>query len=308
MSSRRPAGPGSSCRSAWRRSARAPRPSTPRSIALAADAFTSLGLTQTRLLLNSLGDANCRPAYRAKLVEFLTGLDLDEDTRRRVEINPLRVLDDKRPAVAAQVADAPLMRDNLCDECAEHDEIVRAQLTLLGIAFVDAPKLVRGLDYYVRTTFEFEHPLLGAQSAIGGGGRYDGLSEAIGGPPLAGVGWALGLERTLIALEREQVVLDLPPRVSVYAGVADPRSLDAVVTAVAGLRRAGIAAEVDHDHPGRAVGKLIGAADKSGAALVLFAGETEFDQGLFSVRNLRERTQTQVAFDAAIPHIKELLK
>lgn len=277
-------------------------------VALAADAFARLGLTQARLLLNSLGDAACRPAYRALLSEFLRSLDLDADTRRRVELNPLRVLDDKRPEVARQVASAPLMRDHLCGACAEHDALVRDQLDLLGVPYTDAPRLVRGLDYYVRTTFEFEHPLLGAQSAIGGGGRYDGLSEAVGGPALAGVGWALGVERTLIALEREQVELALPPRVSVFAGVADPRSLSLMVSAVAALRRAGIAAEVDHDHPGRAVGKLIGAADKAGAAIAIFAGETEFSQGLMTVRDLASRSQQLLGLDAVVPHVRESLK
>lgn len=276
-------------------------------IALAAEGYAGLGLRQTRLLLNSLGDAACRPAYRALLVDFLHSLDLDADTLRRVEINPLRVLDDKRPEVAAQVAAAPLIRDHLCAACAEHDAAVRSQLRVLGIPFEDAPRLVRGLDYYVRTTFEFDHPLLGAQSGIGGGGRYDGLSESIGGPPLPGIGWGLGVERTLLALTAEAVALDLPPRVSVFAGVADPRSLDLVVGVVAALRRAGIAAELDHDHPGRAVGKLIAAADKSGAAIAVFAGETEYDTGQLTVRNLRSRTQDAMAPEAVVPHVKELL-
>lgn len=277
-------------------------------IALAAEGYAGLGLTRTRLLLNSLGDAACRPAYRALLVEFLHSLDLDDDTRRRVEINPLRVLDDKRPDVAAQVAGAPLIRDHLCGPCAEHDAAVRQQLGILGIAFEAAPRLVRGLDYYVRTTFEFDHPMLGAQSGIGGGGRYDGLSESIGGPPLPGIGWGLGVERTLLALTEEKIALDLPRRVLVYAGVADPRSRDSMVSVVAALRRAGISAELDHDHPGRAVGKLIGAADKAGAAIAVFAGETEFSAGELTVRNLRDRTQAQVGFDAVVPHVKELLK
>ncbi|HEY5336180.1 MAG TPA: histidine--tRNA ligase, partial [Mycobacteriales bacterium] len=142
---------------------------------LAASGYAGLGLQQHRLLLNSLGDATCRPVYRERLTGFLATLDLDEDTRRRAAINPLRVLDDKRSEVQAQLADAPLLADALCDDCRAHHDAVRAALDDLGVAYVDDPRLVRGLDYYTRTTFEFVHDGLGSQSAIGGGGRYDGL-------------------------------------------------------------------------------------------------------------------------------------
>jgi histidyl-tRNA synthetase len=170
-------------------------------IAVADDAFRSLGLRQYTLLVNSLGDEVCRPVYRAALQTFLRGLDLDEDTRQRIEINPLRVLDDKRPEVRAQTQDAPVMTDYLCADCKAHHGVVRALLTDLGIPFTDAPRLVRGLDYYTRTTYEFDHALLGAQSGIGGGGRYDGLSEDIGGPALPGIGFAVGLDRIVLAVE-----------------------------------------------------------------------------------------------------------
>jgi histidyl-tRNA synthetase len=169
-------------------------------IAVAWDAYRSLGLRQFTLLLNSLGDATCRPVYRKALQEFLRGLDLDEETRRRIEINPLRVLDDKRPEVRDQLADAPMMIDYLCDACRAHHDQVRELLADTGITWTDAPRLVRGLDYYTRTTYEFDHPLLGAQSGIGGGGRYDGLSEDIGGPALPGIGFASGLDRIVLAM------------------------------------------------------------------------------------------------------------
>lgn len=180
-------------------------------IILADDAFKALGLSDYRLLINSLGDKQCRPVYRAALQEFLRGLDLDEDTRNRAEINPLRVLDDKREAVQAQLTGAPLLRDFLCEDCKAYDEQVRSLLTAAGVAFTDDPKLVRGLDYYTRTTFEFVHNGLGAQSAIGGGGRYDGLSEMLGGPALPSVGWGLGVDRIYLALEAEGITLDVPP-------------------------------------------------------------------------------------------------
>src|SRR5581483_6890756 len=138
-------------------------------IAIAWDAYRALGISRLTLLLNSLGDPACRPVYRKALQEFLRGLDLDDETRRRIELNPLRVLDDKRPEVRAQLEDAPVMTDYLCAACAAHHDRVRDLLGDIGIAWTDAPRLVRGLDYYTRTTYEFDHPLLGAQSAIGGG-------------------------------------------------------------------------------------------------------------------------------------------
>jgi histidyl-tRNA synthetase len=173
-------------------------------IAVAWDAYRSLGLRQYTLLLNSLGDRNCRPVYREALQRFLRGLDLDDDTRRRIEINPLRVLDDKRPQVRAQRQGAPVMTDYLCADCKAHHDTVRARLTDLGIPCADPPRLVRGLDYYTRTTYEFDQALLGAQSGIGGGGRHDGLSEEIGGPPLPGIGFAVGLDRIVLAVESER--------------------------------------------------------------------------------------------------------
>ena len=172
-------------------------------VALGVQGFRDLGLTDFELLLTSLGDATCRPQYRELLVEFLAKLDLDEDTRRRAEINPLRVLDDKRPEVQAQLDDAPLMVDHLSDSTKAHYDAVRQHLTDLGVTWTEAPKLVRGLDYYTKTTFEFVHNGLGAQSAIGGGGRYDGLSAALGGPDLSGIGYAVGVDRTLLAVQAE---------------------------------------------------------------------------------------------------------
>src|SRR5699024_9880219 len=161
-------------------------------IAVADAGFTALGLTGYRLELTSLGDGACRPAYRAALQEFLAGLDLDAATRERAEINPLRVLDDKRPEVQEMTACAPLMRDRLCAGCAEHFATVRAHLDRLGVAYTINPRMVRGLDYYTKTTFEFVHDGLGAQSGIGGGGRYDGLMARLGGQELSGIGFGIG--------------------------------------------------------------------------------------------------------------------
>lgn len=212
-------------------------------IILADQAYRSLGLRNFRILLNSLGDKECRPVYRAALQDFLRGLDLDEDTLRRAEINPLRVLDDKRADVQKQLTDAPLLRDYLCDACTAYHEEVRELITAAGVAFEDDPRLVRGLDYYTRTTFEFVHDGLGAQSAVGGGGRYDGLSEMIGGPALPSVGWALGVDRTVLALEAEGVRLDIPAATSVFAIPLGDEARRVLFGKVTELRKVGVAAD-----------------------------------------------------------------
>ena len=159
--------------------------------------------TGFRLEITSLGDDTCRPQYRELLQDFLFDLDLDEQTRKRAEINPLRVLDDKRPEVKAMTADAPVMLDHLSDEAKQHFDTVLAHLDGLGVPYVINPRMVRGLDYYTKTTFEFVHDGLGAQSGIGGGGRYDGLMRQLGGQDLSGIGFGLGVDRTLLALRAE---------------------------------------------------------------------------------------------------------
>ena len=172
-------------------------------IAVADAGFRSLGLDGFRLEITSLGDDSCRPQYRELLQDFLFKLDLDEETRRRAEINPLRVLDDKRPRCAEMTADAPVMLDHLSDAAKQHFDTVLAHLDALGVPYVINPRMVRGLDYYTKTTFEFVHDGLGAQSGIGGGGRYDGLMRQLGGQDLSGIGFGLGVDRTLLALQAE---------------------------------------------------------------------------------------------------------
>ena len=170
-------------------------------IAVADAGFRSLGLDGFRLEITSLGDDSCRPQYRELLQDFLFKLDLDEETRRRAEINPLRVLDDKRPHIREMTADAPVMLDHLSDVAKQHFDTVLAHLDALGVPYVINPRMVRGLDYYTQTTFEFVHDGLGAQSGIGGGGRYDGLMRQLGGKDLSGIGFGLGVDRALLALQ-----------------------------------------------------------------------------------------------------------
>jgi histidyl-tRNA synthetase len=262
-------------------------------IILADQAYRALGLRTFRILLNSLGDKECRPVYREALQTFLRGLDLDEETRRRIEINPLRVLDDKRPDVQKQLAGAPLLRDYLCEACRAYHDEVRSLLTEAGVAFEDDPRLVRGLDYYTRTTFEFVHDGLGSQSAVGGGGRYDGLSEMIGGPSLPSVGWALGVDRTVLALEAEGITLELPAPTSVFAvplGERARRELFAVTTE---LRRAGVAA--DFSYGGKGLKGAMKSANRSGARYTLVAGERDLDEGVVQLKDMETGEQEAVS-------------
>lgn len=271
-------------------------------IVLAADGYASLGLTGVRLLLNSLGCKECRPAYRGALQEFLRGLDLDEDTRRRVEINPLRVLDDKRPDVQAQLGGAPLVIDHLCGACKAYHEEVRGLVSGAGVAYSDDPRLVRGLDYYTRTTFEFLHDGLGAQSAVGGGGRYDGLSEMIGGPPLPGVGWALGVDRTVLAMEAEGLFVDRPATVQVFAVPLGEEARRRVFPLVAQLRRAGLA--VDMAFGGRGVKGAMKAADRSGARYALILGDRDLEAEAVQLKDLTTAEQTAVPLAEVVDILK----
>ncbi|MCW2946828.1 MAG: histidyl-tRNA synthetase [Actinoallomurus sp.] len=274
-------------------------------IALAWDWYRDLGLTRLSLHLNSLGCRECRPVYRSALQEFLRGLDLDEATRARVEINPLRVLDDKRPEVRAQVEDAPLVMDYLCGACKAHHDKVRELLSDLSVPWVDDPRLVRGLDYYTRTTYEFDHPLLGAQSGVGGGGRYDGLSEDIGGPPLPGIGFGLGLDRTVLAMEAEEVAAAAASRVAVYGVPLGEEAQRKIFGLVAGLRRAGIAADMSYD--GKKLKGAMRGADRSGAAYAVILGERDLAEGAAQVKDLATGDQVAVPLDRIAEVLKEKL-
>ncbi len=274
-------------------------------IILADQAYRSLGLRNFRILLNSLGDKECRPVYREALQSFLSGLDLDEDTRRRAEINPLRVLDDKRESVQKQLVGAPLLRDYLCDACKAYHEEVRALITAAGVVFEDDDKLVRGLDYYTRTTFEFVHGGLGSQSAVGGGGRYDGLSEMIGGPALPSVGWALGVDRTVLALEAEGIQLDLPAATSVFAVAIGDEARRLLFGKVTELRREGIAA--DFAYGGKGLKGAMKDANRSGARLAVVAGERDLAEGVVQLKDMESGEQQAVPVDGLLDAVRAKL-
>jgi len=262
-------------------------------IALADRSFRALGLSGFRLELTSLGDRNCRPAYREKLQEFLFKLDLDEETRHRAEINPLRVLDDKRPEVQEQLADAPLMLDHLNDECRDHFETVTGMLDDMGVAYEINPRMVRGLDYYTKTCFEFVHDGLGAQSGIGGGGRYDGLMAQLGGQDLSGIGYGLGVDRALLALEAEGITLDgVESRVDVFGVALGGAAKRTMTTLINDLRKAGISADMSFGDRGLK-GAMKG-ADRAGARFALVLGEQELENGTVALKDLAAHEQHDV--------------
>lgn len=274
-------------------------------IILADQAYRTLGLRNFRILLNSLGDKECRPVYRAALQNFLRGLDLDEETLRRADINPLRVLDDKRDDVQKQLVGAPLLRDYLCDACKAYHEDVRTLLVAQGVSFEDDARLVRGLDYYTRTTFEFVHDGLGSQSAVGGGGRYDGLSEMIGGPALPSVGWALGVDRTVLALEAEGVELELPASTSVFAVPLGEEARRVLFAKVVELRKVGIAA--DFSYGAKGLKAAMKAANRSGARFALVAGERDLAEGVVQLKDMESGEQTPVGVNEIVAELESQL-
>lgn len=274
-------------------------------VALAWDGLRALGLRGFRLLLNSLGDETSRPAHRGALQQFLRGLDLDADTRARAEVNPLRVLDDKRPEVQAQLADAPLMSAHLSDAAQAHYDAVRTSLADLGVEWEEAPRLVRGLDYYTRTTFEFVHDGLGAQSAIGGGGRYDGLSAAIGGPEVSGVGWAIGVDRTVLALAAEGITLADEARCQVFVVPLGDEARRRALVLATDLRRAGV--RTDLPFGGRGLKGAMKAADRSGAVYAVVVGERDLAAGTAELKDLRTGEQRSVALTEITTTVKGLL-
>jgi histidyl-tRNA synthetase len=276
-------------------------------IALAWLFYAELGLTQLRLLLNTLGDATCRPAYRAILQEFLEGRrdQLCDEHKDRIAENPLRVLDCKRPQCQAATADAPRQIDYLCDDCQAHFDRVRAGLTALGIPFEIETRLVRGLDYYTRTTFEFAADALdSAQNAVGGGGRYDGLVEQLGGPPTPGIGFGLGIERILLACDAEGV---FPiPESMVDAFVVDLTGGEQARDLTHVLRRAGVRADRAFDN--RSLKSQMKSADRSGARLALIVGPDEAAAGLVTIRDLTTHDQEQVATADVVDQVRKRLE
>lgn len=262
-------------------------------IALATDMLKALGLKNLTFYLNSVGDKGDRTRYRAALVEYLTpyAADLDEDSRDRLSRNPLRILDSKDENTQAITASAPSILDYLGPDSKHHFDQVLTQLSALGIDFELNPRLVRGLDYYTHTAFEIQSSDLGAQATVCGGGRYDGLVEALGGPATPAVGWAIGLERLTLLLETLQLPVAVAPDVYVVSR-GELAEANALVLAQK-LRQRGIAVELDLS--GSAFGKQFKRADRSGAAACLIVGDDEAAQGTVQLKWLASGEQTSLS-------------
>jgi len=259
-----------------------------------------LGLSRFEVQINSIGDENCRPAYREELLAFLRANRerLTDEHRDRFEANPFRVLDCKDPACWAVSAEAPKIVDRLCGPCREHFDAVLAGLRSEGITPVLAPTLVRGLDYYTRTAFEFVSSVLSqAQAALFGGGRYDGLAEALGGPHVPGVGFGMGLERVRLALEDEGVAPPEEPPLEAFVVSVGEVGRARVVEVLRALREAGASAAGGFDD--RPLGAQMKAADRAGARFAVIVGEREVGAGTVTLRRLSDGEQRELGLEEA---------
>ena len=275
-------------------------------ISVADDAFRSLGLRNFNLMLTSLGCANCRPEYKEKLIAYLEKLDLDGETKTRAKLNPLRVLDDKRPEVQKLLDKAPLMINELCDACANYHREVEDLLEVTDVKFTPAPKLVRGLDYYTRTTFEFDHPGLGAQSGIGGGGRYDGLMSSLGGNDLSGIGFGIGTDRTLMACGAENLIVGEKSLIDVFIVPIGDRAHQLAVSLLQQIRAANLRADMAYGD--RGLKGAMKAADKSGAQLAVVIGDEEVSNSRVQIKNLGDSSQVQVALGDMVAHLIQVIR
>jgi histidyl-tRNA synthetase len=267
-------------------------------VALLRAFLEGLGLSDLTVVVNSLGCRECRPAFRALLSSHLAARRgrLCPDCQRRLDRNPLRVLDCKNPACRAEVAGGPRLSEHLCGGCRDHFGAVRADLDLLAIPHVQDDNLVRGLDYYTRTTFEVHSGGLGAQNAVAGGGRYDGLCASLGGPDIPAIGFAAGLERLIMLLEAAEAASARPAGPDYYCAVLSDEAVAPAMALVQSLRARGLSVAADWA-PGGLKSRLR-RADKAGAAKVLMLGPDELAAGEATVRDLADGAQRRLPLGA----------
>ena len=261
-------------------------------IAIADQGFKSLGLRNYRLEITSLGDNQSRAAHRVDLLKFIATLDLDEATQARAAINPLRLFDDKRPEMQSAMSKAPLLLDYLSKESADNFAQVKSYLDQLKISYIVNPRMVRGLDYYTGTTFEFIHEGLGAQSGIGGGGRYDGLMEILGGQALSGIGFGLGVDRALLAAQSEGVLVENQFSSDLFIIPLDDNQKSVALSLATELRLAGIRTEIAFGD--RALKGAMKAADKSGSRYVIVLGDSEVSSGTVELKRMSDGATSSV--------------
>ena len=270
-------------------------------IAIADAGFKAIGLKKYRLEITSLGDAESRAKHRVDLVAYIEKLDLDDATKARATINPLRLFDDKREEVKKQMASAPLLLDYLSQESRKDFESVQKHLNALGVGFTVNPRMVRGLDYYTGTTFEFVHELLGAQSGIGGGGRYDGLMAELGGQELSGIGFGLGIDRCVLAAEAEGISFDQEFTSDLFIIPLGDESKTSALTIAQQLRSSGLRVEISFGD--RALKGSMKAADKSGAAYVIVLGESEISSGRVELKEMSTGKTSSVTLASLQKHL-----
>ncbi len=266
-------------------------------IALAAAVFRRIGLKSVRLHLNSIGCAKCRPAYREALVEHFSAHkeELCDTCLGRLEKNPLRLLDCKNPPCAAIAKKAPRTVDYLCPDCRAHFDTLCACLDKMGIEYVIDPAIVRGLDYYTRTVFEFVAEGIGAQSTVCGGGRYDGLVSSLGGPELPGIGFGMGITRVILTMKAEGIVPPTPATPKLYIAALGEAAGISAMAICERLRRAGVYAECDV--VGRSLKAQMKYANKLNAAYTLIIGDSEVEAGRAQLRNMENGTQEEVELE-----------
>lgn len=273
-------------------------------ILLAVQILQSLGLKDLKLKINSVGCPKCRPLHREKLQEFFKPHfdELCKDCQSRYDRNPLRLLDCKNPHCQELGTGAPSLEECLCDECREHFEGLKQLLTAAGIEYEVDHNLVRGLDYYTKTAFEIQYKPLGAQSAVCGGGRYDGLIEEVGGPATPGIGFAMGMERVLLALESQNLLPDVQEAMDVFAVCPNQEYFPTVFKTVIDLRRTGLKAEFDFQ--GRSMKAQMKQANRVNAKYVLIFGEDEFARGQVVLRNMSTSEQKEIAITDIITNLQ----
>lgn len=273
-------------------------------ILLAMNLLEGLGLKDLELSINSVGCPKCRSKYRTMLQDFFRDKleDLCEDCRSRFERSPLRILDCKKDSDKSYMADAPKITDCLCEECADHFAKLKELLTSAGISFTHDPRLVRGLDYYTKTAFEIKYPPLGAQSAVAGGGRYDGLIEEMGGNPTPAVGFATGLERLLLALESQNLLPEKNRSVDAYVVALGETAQAEGFKLLNSLRQQGLSAAMDF--AGRSMKAQMKQADKLGAKYSVILGEDEIAEGVAMLRSMEDSSQAKVPMNQVAEKIK----
>ena len=269
-------------------------------IALASTLFKELGIKDVELHINSIGCPNCRPKYREALVNYFKAHEdkLCDTCRERLKTNPLRVLDCKSPICSEIAKDAPNTIDYLCDECGEHFEDLKVYLGAQGIDYKIDTRIVRGLDYYTKTVFEFICNKIGAQSTICGGGRYDGLMEQLGGPSLPGIGFGMGLTRLILAMEASGATQPEEPKPLVYIAPMGKDARAKALSLVSQLRDKGVYAECDIS--ARSLKAQMKYADKIGAHYTLILGDSELECGKAQLKDMTNSTQTEIEIDTLV--------